>query len=150
MTTMTEINLATQVYQVFIKATPEQIWDAITKPEFTQKYFHGARVENTADGHRALGPAGEVWGDGPVFEYDPPRRLVHEWRSLYDAELATEQPSRVTWEIEQRDDGLSLLTVVHDRLEGAPKTAASVSGIGWMYVLSGLKTLLETGRSLQD
>ena len=83
-----------------------------------------------------------------MFEFDPPRKLVHEWRSLYDADLAAEEPSRVTWEIEPQDDGTCLLTVVHDRLEGAPKTAASVSGPGWMHVLSGLKTLLETGQPL--
>jgi hypothetical protein len=58
------------------------------------------------------------------------------------------EPSRVTWDIVVREGGLSLLTVVHDRLEGAPKTAESVSGPGWMYVLSGLKTLLETGEPL--
>ena len=69
-------------------------------------------------------------------------------RSLYDAELAEEAESRVTWEIEPQDDGTTQLTVVHDRLEGAPRTAASVSGAGWMYVLSGLKTLLETGEPL--
>ena len=138
----------TQVYQVFIKATPEAIWEAINNPEFTQKYFYGARI-STADGRRrALGPSGEVWGDEPVFELDPPRRLVHGWRSMYDPELAEEEPSRVTWEIEPQDGGFSKLTVVHDQLEGAPKTAESVSGAGWMMVLSGLKTLLETGQPL--
>ena len=86
-------------------------------------------------------------GDSQTFEYDPPHRLAYEWKPLYDDELAAEEPSRVTWEIEPRDDGTSLLTVTHDRLENAPKTAASVAG-GWMYVLSGLKTLLETGESM--
>ena len=70
---------------------------------------------------------------------------MHGWRSLYSSELAAEAASRVSWEIEPQDDGTCLLTVVHDQLEGAPKTAASVSGQGWMGVLSGLKTLLETG-----
>ena len=135
----------TQVYQVFIKATPEAIWDAITKPEFTARYFYGARIENTAERHRALSPDGDVWGDSPTFEYEPPRRLVHEWQSLYDPELAAEEPSRVSWEIEPQDGGYCKLTVVHDRLEASPKTAESVSGAGWMMVLSGLKTLLETG-----
>jgi uncharacterized protein YndB with AHSA1/START domain len=139
-----------QVYQVFIKATPEQIWDAITKPEFTEKYFYGARIENTATKHRALGPNDETWADGPTFEFDPPRRLVHEWRSMYDPDLAGEPASRVTWEIEQQDGGFSMLTVVHDQLEASPKTAASVSGAGWMMVLSGLKTLLETGKPLSS
>ena len=143
----TETATTTQVYQLFIKATPEAIWEAICKPEFTVRYFYRARIENTPERHLAYGPNGETWGDSQTFEYDPPRRLVHEWKALYDDELATEEPSRVTWEIEPRDDGTSLLTVTHDRLENAPKTAASVAG-GWMYVLSGLKTLLETGESM--
>jgi uncharacterized protein YndB with AHSA1/START domain len=138
----------TQVYQVFIKATPEAIWDAITKPEFTARYFYGARIENTAERHRALSPDGDVWGDSPTFEYAPPRRLVHEWQSLYDPELAAEEASRVSWEIEPQDGGYCKLTVVHDRLDASPKTAESVSGAGWMMVLSGLKTLLETGEPL--
>ena len=152
MTTMTEINqvnLTTQVYQVFIKATPEQIWEAIINPEFTTKYFYGARIEVTPEWRRTYSPDGaDDWGEGAVMEFDPPRRLVHEWRAGYNPELAAEEPSRVTWEIEQQDGGLSLLTVVHDKLEGAPKTAASVAGPGWMMVLSGMKTLLETGKPL--
>ena len=148
MTTVTA--QTTQVYQVFIKATPQAVWDAITKPEFTERYFYGARIENTPDGHRSLGPDGSVWGDEPVYEFDPPRRLVQGWRSLYDPELAEEDESRVTWEIEPQEGGYCLLTVIHDRLEGAPKTAESVAGAGWMMVLSGLKTLLETGKPLAE
>jgi uncharacterized protein YndB with AHSA1/START domain len=145
---MTTTTTATQVYQVFIKASPESIWAAITSPEVSVKYFHGARIENTPDRHISHGPDGSVWGDGPVFEFDPPRRLSHEWRSLYSEELGAEEPSRVTWEIEPQEGGYCKLTLTHDRLEGAPKTAASVSGSGWMFVLSGLKTLLETGAPL--
>jgi uncharacterized protein YndB with AHSA1/START domain len=145
MTTMTATT--TQVYRIFIKATPEAIWEAITNPDFTEKYFFASRVEFAEGRRRSFGPAGELWGDEAILEEDPPRRLVHGWRALYDPELAAEETSRVTWEIEQGDDGVSLLTVVHDQLEGAPKTAASVSG-GWMRVISGLKTLLETGEPL--
>jgi uncharacterized protein YndB with AHSA1/START domain len=148
--TTTMAATTTQVYTLFIRATPEQIWDAITKPEFTEKYFHGSRIEITSARRRSLGPDGEVRGDSPVLEFDPPRKLVHVWEPLYDPELAEEEPSRVTWEIEPQDGGYSKLTVVHDRLEGAPKTARSVAGTGWMFVLSGLKTLLETGESLAD
>ena len=147
MTTITETT--TQIYRVFIKATPEQIWDAITTPEFTTRYFFGARIEVTPERRRSWSPDGsQSWGDGAVMEYDPPRRLVHEWRSLYDPDLAAEEPSRVTWEIEPQEGGYALLTVTHDQLEGAPRTAESVSGAGWMMVLSGLKTLLETGEPL--
>lgn len=142
----------TQVYQVFIRATAEQIWEAIIKPEFTAQYFHGSRVETTAEPGspiRYYAPDGEtLWGDDVVLEADPPRRLVVTWTTLFDEEAAKEEPSRVTWEIEPRDGGMCLLTVVHDRLENAPKTAQMVSGEGWMMVLSGLKTLLETGQPL--
>jgi uncharacterized protein YndB with AHSA1/START domain len=146
MTTMTA--LTTQVYQVFIKASPDEVWDAITKPEFTSKYFYGVSVE-AANGRRIVhGGDGSLWSDDALIEEDPPRRLVHSWASTYDAEMAAEEPSRVTWEIEPQEGGYSLLTVVHDQLEAAPKTAESVSGAGWMMVLSGLKTLLETGEPL--
>jgi uncharacterized protein YndB with AHSA1/START domain len=143
-------DLATQVYQVFIKASPEKIWEAITTAGFTRRYFHGARIEVSPEHYISHGPDGSVWGDGPVFVYEPPRRLVHEWRSLYDPDLAREQPSRVTWEIEPQEGGYSKLTLTHDRLDEAPKTAASVCGPGWMFVLSGLKTLMETGSSLTE
>ena len=144
MTTLTA--QTTQVYSVFILATPEQIWEAITKPEFTERYFYGVRTE-LRDGRRFSAMGDTTW-DEEVLEEDPPRRLVHRWVSAYDPDMAAEEPSRVTWEIAPQQDGTTLLTVVHDHLEGAPKTAASVSGTGWMYVLSGLKTLLETGKPL--
>jgi uncharacterized protein YndB with AHSA1/START domain len=145
MTTMTA--QATQVYSVFIKATPDQVWDAITKPEFTEKYFYGSRVTVTPAEYRGLNAEGGDLVVGEVFEHDPPRRLAHSWRALYDPATAAEDASRVTWALEPQDGGVTKLTVVHDRLEGAPATAASVAG-GWSYVLSGLKTLLETGQPL--
>jgi len=146
MSTMTQTTV--QVYQLFIKATPEQIWEAIVDPELTTKYFHGSRITITPEGRLSRSPDGsENWGDSEVLEWDPPHKLVHGWRSLYDPELAAEETSRVTWEIESQDGGVTKLTLVHDQLENAPKTAESVSG-GWMLVLSGLKTLLETGESL--
>lgn len=149
MTTMTA--QATQVYQVFIKAPPEAIWDAITRPEFTAKYFYGSLVDSSFEpgaAFRSYSPdRSQLWVEGVVEESEPPRRLSHSWRALYDDETAAEEPSRVTWEIEPGDGGVSKLTVVHDRLEAAPKTAANVAG-GWMFILSGLKTLLETGEPL--
>jgi uncharacterized protein YndB with AHSA1/START domain len=149
MSTMTE--QATQMYAVFIRATPEQVWDAITKPEFTTKYFHGTRIESTFEpGAPYLSIAGDDRAiEGEVLESDPPRLLKTTWRALYDPELAEEAHSRVTWEIEPQDGGVTKLTVTHDQLEAAPKTAASVAG-GWEFVLSGLKTLLETGEPLSN
>ena len=141
-----------QVYQVYIKAPAERIWEAITRPEFTSLYFYGARVETTGETGapiRYRSPDGsELWGDEVVMEAERPRRLVMGWRSLYDPELAAEERSRVTWEIEEQPGGVCRLTVIHDQLERAPKTAASVSG-GWMFIISGLKTVLETGEPLR-
>jgi uncharacterized protein YndB with AHSA1/START domain len=148
---MTNAAQTTQVYQVLIKASPQQIWDAITKPEFTSRYFHGARVQTTGVAGtplRYLGPNDEVWGDEVILESDPPHKLVVPWRSLYDEQMAAEPRSRVTWLIEEQEGGVCLLTATHDQLENSPKTARSVSGIGWLTVVDGLKTLLETGESL--
>jgi len=148
---MTMTESTTQVYQVFIKASAQQIWDAITKPEFTARYFHGARVETTGETGAPLryyAPDGTtLWGDDVVFESDPPHRLVVSWRALWSDETAAEPASRVTWEIDERD-GFCLLTVVHDRLDGSPVTAKHVGGEGWTMVLCGMKTLLETGQPL--
>jgi uncharacterized protein YndB with AHSA1/START domain len=139
---------------VLIKASPERIWAAITTPEFTTKYFHGAYVDSTFEPGAAYNgyssDRSQHWVDGEILEADPPRRLQHTWRSLYDADSAVEPHSRVTWEIEPQENGTCLVTVVHDRLEDSPKTAESVSGIGWVTVLSGLKTLLETGHPLAE
>jgi uncharacterized protein YndB with AHSA1/START domain len=145
MTTMTA--QSTQVYSIVIKATPEQVWEAITTPEFTEKYFYGTRVSVSDAEYTCRGADGSEMVRGAVTEIEPPERLVHTWRSLWDPEQASEDDSRVTWEIEPQDGGVTKLTVVHDQLEGAPKTAESVAG-GWMFVLSGLKTLLETGEPL--
>jgi uncharacterized protein YndB with AHSA1/START domain len=143
---------SSQLYQVLIKASAQQIWDAITKPEFTAKYFHGARVDTTGEAGtpmRYVSPDGEtVWGDEVILESDPPHRLVVPWRSMYDPEMAAEPRSRVTWLIEEQDGGVCLLTVTHDQLDQSPKTANSVSGIGWLTVISGLKTVVETGQPL--
>jgi uncharacterized protein YndB with AHSA1/START domain len=140
-----------QTYRVFIRATPQQVWDAITKPEFTSQYFFGSRVETSG---RAGAPmvyhapdGGSLWGDAKILESDPPRRLVHTWRLTYDPELAAEPPSRITWDIEAHQSGVTCLTVHHDELERSPKTAETVSN-GWMFIISGLKTVLETGQAL--
>jgi uncharacterized protein YndB with AHSA1/START domain len=151
MTTMTA--QATQVYSIFIRATAEQVWDAITKPEFTQKYFYGSRIESSFEPGEPYegfsGDRSEKLVDGEVLEASPPSKLVTTWRALYDQETAKEPHSRVSWEIEPAGEGIVQLTVVHDGLEAAPKTAENVAG-GWSYILSGLKTLLETGRPLAD
>jgi uncharacterized protein YndB with AHSA1/START domain len=138
----------TQVYHVYIRATAEEIWAAITRPESTVQYFHRVTIEITPESRSHIGPRGEAWEPDSVLEFDPPRRLVHEWHSQYDEEMNAEPVSRVTWEIEPQDGGTCLVTLTHDHLEGSPKTAAGVSGAGWMFVLSLMKSLLETGEAL--
>jgi uncharacterized protein YndB with AHSA1/START domain len=165
MTATTHTSVTTQVYRVYIKATPQAIWDAITKPEWTQRYGFGGRVEYdlrpggvyrglTSEGMRSMG-APDVAVDGEVIEADPPRRLVQTLRNVMDEEGAAEGFTRLTFEIEETADGVTKLTVIHE-LEGAPKMALLMSGGmedqgaggGWSWVLSGLKTLLETDTSL--
>jgi uncharacterized protein YndB with AHSA1/START domain len=171
MTATTETGVTTQVYRVYIKATPQAIWDAITRPEWTEQYNYGSRVdydlrpggafngypgEAVIKGSQEMGyPVPEVMVDGEVIESDPPRRLVQTWRLAMDEGMKAEGFTRLTWEIEPLDDRVTKLTVVHD-LDGAPKTALMVAGGhehegaggGWSEVLSGLKTLLETGQPL--
>jgi uncharacterized protein YndB with AHSA1/START domain len=152
----------TQIYRVYIKATPEAIWDAITKPEWTQRYGYGGGFDGelragdsyrvlTSDEMRAHG-APDVAIDGEVIEMSPPRRLVLTWRMVMDPDMAAEGYTRLTYEIEDSDGGSSKLTVIHD-VEGAPRLAgllageaeAEGAGGGWSWVLSDLKSLLETG-----
>jgi uncharacterized protein YndB with AHSA1/START domain len=150
MTTTTGPATTTQVYQLYIKASQQEVWDAITDPRIVAKFFHGAQVESTYQVGaklRSLSPdRSEVWGDNTILACEPPHLLVHTWRSLYDPEMATEPESRVTWEIEGQPGGIAKLTLIHDRLDASPKTAASVRG--WSYILSNLKTVVETGDAL--
>ena len=160
------------MYRVYIKATPEAIWDAITQPEWTEQYNYRSRVDydlrpgGAFNGHAQRGrdrrlaemgyPVPEVMVDGEVIEADPPRRLVQTWRMVMDEGMAAEGFTHLTWEIEPVDDTVTKLTVTHD-LEGAPVLAVMVgggrehegAGGGWNEVLSGLKTLLETGEPLR-
>jgi len=139
---------STQIYEVFIRTTPAALWRALLDPEMTRKYFHGTLVRTTAKPGTAIVyemPSGAVAVEGEILEADEPRRLVHTWIVKYDPELATER-STVTWEIEQRGE-VCKLTATHE-LVNAPKVAKHVGSEGWSHVLSGLKTLLETGQPL--
>jgi uncharacterized protein YndB with AHSA1/START domain len=149
MTSTTAVT-GTQVYQIYINAPQQKVWEAITTPEIVAAYFGGAQVEGSYQPGtkiRVASPDGtQEWGNNAVLEADPPRKLVHTWRSLYDPDMAVEPESRVTWEIEALSGGYCRLTLIHDQLDAAPKTAASVTG--WTYYLSSLKSVLETGNPL--
>jgi len=160
----------TQVHRIYIKATPQAIWDAITRPEWTARYgytgladydlrpggaYRVRATEQFAAASRAQGhDIPDVIIDGEVLEAEPPTRLVTTFRMLMDPELAREPFTRITYEIKEGTSGVCSLTLTHE-LEGAPMLALLLGGAfadqgaggGHAWVLSDLKTLLETGRS---
>lgn len=142
-----------QIYHLFIKAGPHAVWNGITRPEHSARYLFGSLVETTAQvgsPFRYYAPdRSRLWGDDVVLAAEPPHRLVVTYRGLYDPALAAEPASRVTWLIEPDTAEVTRLTVHHDQLAAAPRTAARVA-TGWMRVLSGLKTVLETGHGLHE
>ena len=155
----------TQIYRVYIKATPEAIWDAITEPEWTVRYGFAPLVEyelrsggifrsHANEGMKAFG-CPDIISDGEVIEADPPRKLVQTYRMTMTPEMAAEAFTRLTYDIVPVRGGVTKLTVTHD-FTGAPMWAGVMrgehesggAGGGWSEILSGLKTLLETGKQL--
>ena len=137
-----------KIFEIYIRTTPQRLWEAITDSEIRSKYNFGANVRSDwAPGSHieTSHPGAEgLLGEGDVIEADPPRRLVHSMLALWSDEVKNEGTSRVTWEIEPIDDSCRL-TVTHDQLrEGAN---AELYG-GWPMILSGLKTWLESGQLL--
>jgi uncharacterized protein YndB with AHSA1/START domain len=137
-----------KVYEIYIKTLPERLWKAITDTETRRKYNFGVGViSDWTPGSRYEGispkaPA-PLW-EGENLEVDPPRRLVQSFRALWSEDVKREGTSRVTWEIEPVGDSCRL-TVTHDQLR--ENARADLHG-GWPMILSGLKTLLETGQLL--
>lgn len=158
------MSTTTQVHRIFIDAPPQKVWDAITTAEMSRLYGYlspveydlragGRYVSRASEEMQQLGMP-EVVVTGEVIEADPPRRLVQTWDPVW---IEDEEPGTLTWEIEETADGATRLTLTHAGL-GA-ETAAQVGGNpdpmaqgggGWPWVLSGLKTVLETGRSMEQ
>jgi DNA-binding transcriptional ArsR family regulator len=143
-----EEDVMEKVFEIYIKTTPERLWEAITDGEMRQKYTFGVGVDSDwtpGSPYQAVHrQAGIAISEGENLEVDPPRRLVQSFNALWSDEVKAEGTSRVTWEIEPVGDSCRLL-VIHDQLrEGAH---GEIYG-GWPQILSGLKTLLETGDSL--
>jgi uncharacterized protein YndB with AHSA1/START domain len=137
-----------KVYEIYIKTTPERLWEAITDPEQRSKYSFGVAISSdwtTGSKYEAVhAQAGVPISEGENLEVDPPRRLVQSFNALWSDEVKAEGTSRVTWEIEPVGDSCRL-TVTHDELgDGAHDELYG----GWPMILSGLKTLLETGELL--
>ena len=137
-----------KVFEIYIRTTPERLWEAITSSEMRQKYTFGVGIDSdweSGSSYQSVHPgAGIAISEGENLEVDPPRRLVQSFTALWSDDVKAEGTSRVTWEIEPVEDSCRL-TVIHDELrEGAN---GELYG-GWPMILSGLKTLLETGEEL--
>jgi uncharacterized protein YndB with AHSA1/START domain len=137
-----------KVFEIYIKTTPERLWEAITDDGMRQKYNFGVGVTSDwtpGSSYEGVHPgAGITIAQGENLEVDPPRRLVQSFNALWSDDVKREGTSRVTWEIEPVGDSCRL-TVIHDELrEGAHEELYG----GWPQILSGLKTLLETGETL--
>lgn len=137
-----------KVFEIYIKTTPERLWQAITDPDIRAKYNFGARAESDyrpGSPFQMVSPgAPRPLGEGEILEVDPPRRLVQTMRALWSDDVASEGTSRITWEIEPVGDSCRLV-VVHDQMRAGANE--QIYG-GWPMILSGLKTWLETGELL--
>jgi uncharacterized protein YndB with AHSA1/START domain len=136
------------VFEIYIKTTPERLWEAITDRELRAKYSFGVGTESDwskGSSYKSSVPGVVDIASGENLEVDPPRRLVQTFTALWSDEVRAEGASRVTWEIEPVGDDSCRLTVTHDQLN---KGANGELYGGWPMILSGLKTLLETGEDL--
>lgn len=137
-------------YRIFIRAPRDRVWQGITDPDFTRQYFHRTAFESTLEpgtGYRYVmdGDTDAVVGEVEVA--DAPERLVVTWRVMYDPAASAEPPSRVEWLLTDVGNGTTQLDVVHGDLARSPVTWNSVRH-GWVWILDGLKSLLETGEAL--
>ena len=136
-----------KVFEIYIKTTPEQLWKALIDPKLRAKYSFGVETHSdwtNGSGYTAAVPGVIDIAAGENLEVDPPRRLVQSFTALWSDDVKAQGTSRVTWEIEQVEDSCQL-TVTHDQL---PEDANPELYGGWPMILSGLKTLLETGETL--
>ena len=134
------------VYVIYIASSPEKVFEALTRPDITEKYWFGFRVAASGPAgatFTAQSPGGDKFNKGVILESDPPRRLAYTWHPQYDDDKH-ERPSRVTFDIEAFK-GQVRLTIVHDDFDAGSKMFIGISK-GWPAVLSSLKSYLENGR----
>jgi len=139
------------VYVTYIRTTPEQLWRALIEPDFTRKYWAETWQESEwkpGASWRIMLPDGRVADSGEILEMEPQRRLVVSWRNEFKPELYKEGYSRATFELEQQGESVKL-TVIHEIEKTGSKFIEAVSG-GWPLILASLKSLLETGESLEQ
>jgi len=136
-------------YVIYIRTTQEKLWDALLKPEFTRQYWAGCWHDcawTVGASWKLMIPDGRVGDSGEIVEIDPPRKLVLSWRNEF-TEMREEGYSRATFELEAMGDMVKL-TVAHEIDRPKSKLIEAVSN-GWPSLLSSLKSLLETGDSLE-
>jgi DNA-binding transcriptional ArsR family regulator/uncharacterized protein YndB with AHSA1/START domain len=145
----TAVEAPTQVFAIFIQAAREHVWQALTESDYTLKYYYASTVESDwQPGSPLLYKIGDDTAIvAEIVEATPPEKLVTTFDARWDEAVRADTPSRITWILEEAGPGVSKLTVVHDRFEGETATSEQVAG-GMPYILSGLKTLLETGKPL--
>ena len=139
------------IYVIYIRTTPEKLWKALLDPEFTRQYWVGTHQESEwkrGASWRIMIPDGRVADSGEVLEIDPPRKLVLAWQNEFVPELRAEGPSRLTYELEEEGKSVKL-TVTHEMDKPQSQLIEKVSG-GWPHILASLKSLLETGESLEE
>ena len=139
------------VYVTYIRTAPEKLWQALTDPEFTRRYWMEMTQDcdwNKGSSWRAKAPAGGLLASGEIVEADPPRKLVLTWRSENKPELQAEGHSQLTYEIEKRGSSVKL-TVIHQMAKPGSKLIQAVGG-GWPIILASLKSFLETGEPLEE
>jgi len=136
------------VYTTFINTTPEKLWHALTHTAFTERYWFGCTLASDwkVGSPMRMERGGKVLNECVILESDPPRRLAYSWLTVFDEVMKKEQPSRVTFVIEQSQRAVKL-TVTHEGFAEGSKTLPSISD-GWPLVLSSLKSILETGQPL--
>lgn len=141
----------TFVYVTYIRTTPQKLWDALTKPEFTRQYWCDTWHETTwepGSSWKLMIPDGRVGDAGEVVEADPPRRLVLRWRNEFIPEMRAEGYSVCVFEIEPFQDAVKL-TITHSIDHPGPSKFIDSISSGWPTILSSLKSLLETGQSFE-
>lgn len=139
-----------QVYEIHIKATPEAVWEALTSPDKTPSFYFGSKVQSDWRVGSKLTywtQGGTVLVDGDILECDPPHKLVTTFRANWKPEFSDDRPSKVTYEIATSMPGICRLSVVHEDFDHETATYTTIAN-GWMVILSGLKTLLETGNPI--
>ena len=138
------------VYTIYIAATPEKVWQALTTAEFSRKYFFGFAVElesKVGGSFVVRAPDGSTHIDGEVLAYDPPRKLSVTWNVNWPGLVETLGQTIVTYEIAQAGDAVRLtMTESHER--ELPEDILSGGRTGWPGILSSLKSVLETGKPL--